>query len=228
MNKNKLFDLYMVHRGKAAIVMSVLIARHIALREKWQFNYLYPLLLFAILYMLFDIIYAAVNKKGEIKGDKILLFAGILVMKWDFDKNMLMINVMVVAVSLVLFSRDVINNFRLNNRNIFRNKTSSAKCVVLNNTSVIIEVGDGIKYVDGKSEYMEIVEAACDAVNGCLEDLNLYVDRYVKKKKNPEITRFLHLFGDEEGNVRIVERDIIDRNLYDSIEKYIRDNGLFQ
>ena len=115
----------------------------------------------------------------------------------------------------------------MNNRNIFRKKTSSAECVVLNNTSVIIEVGNGIKYVDGISEYIEIVEAACDAVDGCLEDLNLYVDRYIKKKKNPEISRFLHLIGDEEGNINVVERDIINRDLYDSIEEYIRKNRLF-
>ena len=156
-----------------------------------------------------------------------LLPAIILVAGCDLTHNMLALDIVVVVLSVVLFSRDVINNFKMNNRNIFRKKTSSAECVVLNNTSVIIEVGNGIKYVDGISEYIEIVEAACDAVDGCLEDLNLYVDRYIKKKKNPEISRFLHLIGDEEGNINVVERDIINRDLYDSIEEYIRKNRLF-
>lgn len=227
MSKNKIWDMYMIHRGKAAIIMSVLIARHIIVRSEWQFNYLYPLLIFAMLYMVADIVYATVKKVGTIQGDKVLLTAFILVAGCDLTHNMLALDIVVVVLSVVLFSRDVINNFKMTNRNIFRKKTSSAECVVLNNTSVIIEVGNGIKYVDGISEYIEIVEAACDAVDGCLEDLNLYVDRYIKKKKNPEISRFLHLIGDEEGNINVVERDIINRDLYDSIEEYIRKNRLF-
>ena len=227
MSKNKIWDMYMIHRGKAAIIMSVLIARHIIVRSEWQFNYLYPLLIFAMLYMVADIVYATVKKVGTIQGDKVLLTAFILVAGCDLTHNMLALDIVVVVLSVVLFSRDVINNFKMTNRNIFRKKTSSAECVVLNNTSVIIEVGNGIKYVDGISEYIEIVEAACDAEDGCLEDLNLYVDRYIKKKKNPEISRFLHLIGDEEGNINVVERDIINRDLYDSIEEYIRKNRLF-
>lgn len=227
MSKNKIWDMYMIHRGKAAIIMSVLIARHIIVRSEWQFNYLYPLLIFATLYMVADIVYATVKKVGTIQGDKVLLTAFILVAGCDLTHNMLALDIMVVVLSVVLFSRDVINNFKMTNRNIFREKTSSAECVVLNNTSVIIEVGNGVKYVDGISEYIEIVEAACDAVDGCLENLNLYVDRYIKKKKNPEISRFLHLIGDEEGNINVVERDIINRDLYDSIEEYIRKNRLF-
>lgn len=227
MSKNKIWDMYMLHRGKAAIIISVLIARHIIVRSEWQFNYLYPLLIFSTLYMVADIVYATVKKVGTIQGDKVLLPAIILVAGCDLTHNMLALDIVVVVLSVVLFSRDVINNFKMNNRNIFRKKTSSAECVVLNNTSVIIEVGNGIKYVDGISEYIEIVEAACDAVDGCLEDLNLYVDRYIKKKKNPEISRFLHLIGDEEGNINVVERDIINRDLYDSIEEYIRKNRLF-
>lgn len=227
MSKNKIWDMYMLHRGKAAIIISVLIARHIIVRSEWQFNYLYPLLIFSTLYMVADIVYATVKKVGTIQGDKVLLPAIILVAGCDLTHNMLALDIVVVVLSVVLFSRDVINNFKMTNRNIFRKKTSSAECVVLNNTSVIIEVGNGIKYVDGISEYIEIVEAACDAVDGCLEDLNLYVDRYIKKKKNPEISRFLHLIGDEEGNINVVERDIINRDLYDSIEEYIRKNRLF-
>lgn len=227
MSKNKIWDMYMLHRGKAAIIISVLIARHIIVRSEWQFNYLYPLLIFSTLYMVADIVYATVKKVGTIQGDKVLLPAIILVAGCDLTHNMLALDIVVVVLSVVLFSRDVINNFKMTNRNIFRKKTSSAECVVLNNTSVIIEVGNGIKYVDGISEYIEIVEAACDAVDGCLENLNLYVDRYIKKKKNPEISRFLHLIGDEEGNINVVERDIINRDLYDSIEEHIRKNMLF-
>ena len=66
MSKNKIWDMYMLHRGKAAIIISVLIARHIIVRSEWQFNYLYPLLIFSTLYMVADIVYATVKKVGTI------------------------------------------------------------------------------------------------------------------------------------------------------------------
>lgn len=226
-SRGRIFDTFILYRGRTALILAFFLSRHLVM-VRWQCGYLYSLLFFMTLFLLIDNICAAVIKKGMIRGDRVLLPSLILIAGCHFTENIAVLNLMTVFLSFLFLYRDAVYGVRMRGRNLFRERTASAKCVVLNGTSVIIEYGDGIRYVDGKSEYLEIITAARDAVNGCLADLDLYVDRYVKKQKNPDMTRFVHLKGDETGNVLVIERDVIDRGMFEEIENYEKKNGFFE
>ena len=92
----------------------------------------------------------------------------------------------------------------------------------VDNVMIFVENEKAPKMFEKIYDYIEFALLICQVTGEDEEDLHFYIDRYYRALDNGKIKRFLHVYGDEEGVVNIIERDILKAEIQDGLDELLR------